>query len=84
MVRNVWRSPDFIKQTEKIKDSLTKERIKKQIAKILGKPETGKPLRYNLKGERSVRIGHFRLIYAFDSNTIYFLRFEHRSKVYEK
>jgi mRNA-degrading endonuclease RelE of RelBE toxin-antitoxin system len=65
MVRNIWRSPDFIKETKKLKDNLIKDRIKKQINKILQDPNVGKPL-----------------IYSFDDSMIYFLKFEHRKKVY--
>jgi mRNA-degrading endonuclease RelE of RelBE toxin-antitoxin system len=64
-------------------DRSIKEKAGKQIRKIIDNPETGKPLRYNLKGERSVYVKPFRIIYAFFDNTIYFLRFEHRKEVYE-
>lgn len=83
MVKYVWRSPAFIKATKKIKDNLMKEKIKKQIIKIMSDLKIGKPLQHNLKGERSVRVKPFRLIYSFDENTLYLLRFEHRKKAYK-
>ena len=64
-------------------DNSIKEKAKKQIAKIIQEPETGKPLRYKLKGERTVYVKPFRIIYSLINNAIYFLRFEHRGEVYE-
>jgi addiction module RelE/StbE family toxin len=64
-------------------DASVREKAKKQIDKIVRDPQTGKPLRFDLKGERTVYVKPFRIIYAFAQNTIYFLRFEHRKQVYE-
>jgi mRNA-degrading endonuclease RelE of RelBE toxin-antitoxin system len=63
-------------------DASIKEKAKKQMDKIIENPETGKPLRYDLKGERTVYVKPFRIIYSFFNNTIYFLCFEHRGMVY--
>jgi addiction module RelE/StbE family toxin len=63
-------------------DTSVKEKAKKQINKIIEDPETGKPLRYDLKGERTVYVKPFRIIYSYFENTIHFLRFEHRGNVY--
>ena len=41
--------PHFLKFIEKIKDSTTKERVKKQIAKVIQNPEIGKPMKYDRK-----------------------------------
>ena len=62
-------------------DTSVKDKAKRQIGKIISNPEVGKPLRYNLKGERTVYVKPFRIIYSFFNNTIYFLRFEHRGNV---
>lgn len=80
----VVTSPNFEKDIKHIKDKAIKERIAKVILKIKENPELGKPLRYKLKGERTVRISHSRLIYDFADKTIFLLRFEHRDKVYRK
>ncbi|MEK6854984.1 MAG: type II toxin-antitoxin system RelE/ParE family toxin [Nanoarchaeota archaeon] len=64
-------------------DASIKEKIKKQLKKIIENPEIGKPLKYDLKGERTIYIRPFRIIYSFSNNTIYFLRFEHRKNVYD-
>ncbi len=64
-------------------DTSVKQQAVKQINKIIASPETGKPLRYDLKGERTVYVRPYRIIYSFFNNTIHFLRFEHRKEVYE-
>jgi mRNA-degrading endonuclease RelE of RelBE toxin-antitoxin system len=56
--------------------------MKDQIEKILDNPETGKPLRFVLKGERSVHVPLYRLIYAVQDETLYLLRLEHRTTVH--
>jgi addiction module RelE/StbE family toxin len=65
-------------------DNSVKEKAVKQIKKIIEDPETGKPLRYDLKGERTIYVKPYRIIYSFYDNIIQFLRFEHRGEVYEK
>ena len=72
----------FEKELKKA-DNSTKEKTRKQIAKIIENPEIGKPLRYDLKGERTIYVKPFRIIYTYFNNTLYFLRFEHRKSVYE-
>lgn len=72
----------FEDDTKHIKDSLLKEKIKKQISKITERPDIGKPLKYFLKGEKSVYIKPYRLIYSVADDTLILLRFEHRKKVY--
>ncbi len=73
----------FEKELKKSDNSI-KEKAVKQIKKIIENPETGKPLRYNLKGERTIYVWPFRILYTYSNNTIYFLRFEHRKDVYGK
>lgn len=72
----------FDKELKKI-DKSFKEIIIKHIKKIIQSPNIGKPLRYDLKGERTVYVRLFRIIYSFSNNTIYFLRFQHRKEVYD-
>lgn len=70
----------FEKELKKTDKSI-KEKAIKQLTKIIENPQIGKPLKYNLKGERTVYVKPFRIIYSFFNNTIYFLRFEHRKEV---
>jgi len=73
----------FEKEVKKL-DNSVKERVLPQIEKIIKNPEVGKPLKHDLKGERTVYVKPFRIIYSFFDNTISFLRCEHRKEVYKK
>jgi hypothetical protein len=48
-VKEVVWTQKFETEFKKIKDSSIKERVKKQIKKIIENPEIGKPLRHQLK-----------------------------------
>jgi len=65
MVTAVDYSPDFAAILKRMKDSALKERVKKQIAKLLEMPESGKPMRHARKGTRELYIPPFRLSYAY-------------------
>lgn len=81
-IKEVIWTQKFEREVKKIKDATIKERIKRQIEKIIKNPEVGKPLRFELKGERTVYIKPYRLIYSVIKDKLYLLRFEHRKKVY--
>ena len=72
---NVAFDPNFERAVRKIRDSALKERVKKQIQKIVMSPEIGKPMRYTRKDTREVRIRPFRLSYTYlkSDNKIVFL-----------
>ena len=82
VIREVVWTRKFERELRKLKDKTVKDRVKAQIEKILGNPETGKPLRFALKGERSIYVPPYRLIYAVLGETLYLLRFEPRKTVY--
>jgi mRNA-degrading endonuclease RelE of RelBE toxin-antitoxin system len=82
-INYIVTTEEYERNTKHIKDKKTKERIKKQIKKIIEKPEVGKPLMHDLKGERSVHIKPFRLIYTVDNDKLILLRFEHRKEAYK-
>ncbi|VVC71972.1 ParE toxin of type II toxin-antitoxin system, parDE [uncultured archaeon] len=84
MVKNAVFTAAFEKAVRKIGDAAVKERVKRQIREILERPEIGKPLRFQRKGERSVRVPPFRIIYSFQGDTVYFLNFGARDKIYRK
>lgn len=71
----------FEKEVKKL-DSSIKDKVIKQIEKIIQDPNVGKPLRYDLKGERTIYVKPYRIIYHFSQTTITFLRVEHRKSVY--
>jgi len=82
MVMNAIFTDAFERSVRKIKDASIKERVKDQVKEIVSRPDIGKPLRFQRKGERSVRVPPFRIIYAVEGNTVYFLDFDKRDKVY--
>lgn len=59
-------------------------RIKKAIeTKLTTHPEVfGKPLRFSLKGHRSLRVGDYRVIYRIEKTTVKLFIIAHRSVVY--
>lgn len=71
----------FKKEVKKL-DSSIKIKVIKQIKKIIEEPKVGKPLRYNLKGERTIYVKPYRIIYSFNRRIITFLRIQHRKIVY--
>ncbi len=81
-IRNVVWTRKFETELKKLRDRAVRERVKKQIEKVLENPEAGKPLRFELRGERSLRIPPYRLIYALEGDTLYLLRLESRKTVY--
>ena len=82
-INQVIRTKHFEKSIKSVKDKKLLEKAKKQIKKIIESPSTGKPLRYGLKGERTIYIKPFRLIYAVKGDKLFLLRFMHRKKVYK-
>ena len=66
----------------KLKDELTRTKIKKQIKKISENPEIGKPMRNVRKGTREVYVSPFRLAYSYnrEENIIYVLDLYHKDR----
>ena len=58
-------NPSFKKIFSKIKDKPLKNRILKQIDKIIENPNFGKPMRYSRKGTREIYIPPYRLSYYY-------------------
>lgn len=73
----------FKKEFNKIKDKPTRLKIINHLKKLNEDPENGKPLQYNLKGHRSVRVPPFRIIYRLEQDKIIINCFEHRKDVYK-
>lgn len=80
-VRTVEKTDEFIKTFKKIDFSL-KERVAKQIIKLIGNPEIGKPMRYQRQGTREVYVPPFRLSYAYvpEEDKIIFLALYHKDE----
>jgi mRNA-degrading endonuclease RelE of RelBE toxin-antitoxin system len=81
MISKVTRSPQFIKQTKRLDSELLKK-LKKQIIKIMENPSIGKPLSYT-RGERTLYIKPFRLVYSVKGDELTLLKFDHRKRVYK-
>jgi len=77
-------SKEFKTEYKKIKNKRTRLKILKQIKKLENNPETGKPLKHELKNHRSLRIPPHRIIYRIEENKIIINCFENRDKVYKK
>ena len=76
-------SEEFRKEFKKIKDKTTRIRIINHLKKLENLPESGKPLQYNLKGHRSIRVPPFRIIYIIEKDKIIINCFDHRKDVYK-
>ena len=79
MVR-IIPSDTFKKNIKKL-NQFERDKIEKQIKKIIKNPNIGKPLKYK-RGERTIYIKPFRLIYAIRGEEIILLKFGHRKNVY--
>jgi len=75
-------SDEFKKDFKKIKDKLTRLKIIKHLKKLKELPESGKPLKYELKQHRSIMIPPFRIIYRIEQDRIIINCFDHRKDVY--
>jgi len=82
-IEKIIVTDNFEKDIRKMKDRKVKERIDKEVKKISANPNFGKPLEYGLKGEKTIRIKPYRLIYKVEGTNLILLRFEHRKGVYD-
>ena len=75
-------SSKFEKTFKKIKEHSIKIQLKKQIKKIIDKPDIGKPMRYARKGTREVYVAPFRLSYVWikKEDKIVFLDLYHKDQ----
>ena len=76
-------SEEFAHDFKRVKDKMMRIKIIKQIRKLEQMPEAGKPLMYDLKGHRSLRVPPFRLIYRIEQDKIIINCFDHRKDVYD-
>lgn len=74
-------SKEFVKNVKRL-DKFEREKLEKQIRKIIENSEIGKPLKYG-RGERCLYIRPFRLIYVVKEGDLILLKFEYRKSVYE-
>jgi len=81
IVRSIKESDRFKRIFNKLNINM-KERIDKQIKKIINNPEIGKPMRNVRKGTRELYIKPFRLSYSYfkDEDKIILLDLYHKKK----
>ncbi|MDE1825951.1 MAG: type II toxin-antitoxin system RelE/ParE family toxin [Candidatus Micrarchaeota archaeon] len=83
VIERIILTEKFEKDVKKLRDRKFKQRIGTEVKRIRENPRLGKPLMYSLKGERTIRIRPYRLIYQIQGTTLILLRFEHRVEVYD-
>ncbi len=76
-------SDEFKKEYKKIKDKSLRLKLVKVFKKLAKLPESGKPLKHNLKNHRTIRIPPFRVIYRYEKDKLIINCFDHRKKVYK-
>ena len=76
-------SDEFRRDFKKIKDKTTRLKIIKQLRKLSENSEVGKPLKYDLRNHRSIRVTPFRIIYRIEQDKIIINCFDHREDVYD-
>ena len=74
----------FESDIKRIRDKALKEKLQKQIEKITSNPDFGKPLRYDFKGEKTIYVKPYRLIFKVEGDKLVILRFEHRKEAYKR
>lgn len=74
--------PGLLKEIRKLDRGL-KERFYNAIERLVRNPEVGKPLQYDYKGCRRMRIDPFRIVYKVKEDTVFIVAFDHRGVVYK-
>lgn len=75
-------TPLFLKRIENL-DREAKVRILREIKTLESNPYAGKPLRGELKGIFSLRIGDYRVLYQIKGNKLLLLLVGHRKHIYK-
>jgi len=83
-ITEVITTNQFEKSLKSVRDGKIKTQVKKQIEKIISNPAVGKPLQYSLKGERTIYVKPYRIIYSTDGSKLFLLRFSHRDEAYRR
>ncbi len=81
------KTPRFTPQARRfLEDSSPplKDRLKRAILDIAQDPLLGKPLKGELKGSYSYRVGDWRVIYSFDKEFVYLEIIRHQREGYRR
>lgn len=83
--RRSLRVPDAVARTIRGLHPEIKRKLRGALEAIAGDPGVGKPLKEELAGLWSLRVGRFRVVYRLGSTrTIEILAFGPRERVYEE
>ena len=63
-------------------DKSVRKRVRESMSELAGNPHLGKPLKGELSGEWSLRIGEYRVLYTIDKNIIWLETVRHRRESY--
>ena len=72
-IREIIWTQTFERDFKKIRDRAGQQKLGEQIRKITENPNFGKPLRYGLRGEWSIYVKPFRLIYKVEGDKLILL-----------
>ena len=79
------RVPDYLVEFIRGLHPELKRKIKESLKLIIAEPNSGKPLKDDLEGLRSIRVGRFRIIYQLaGSREIQIVSIGPRANVYEE
>ena len=59
-------------------------RIENALLEIAANPRVGKPLKGDLKGNYSHRVGDWRIVYSIEKSFVYVKDIRHRREVYRR
>ncbi len=71
----------FQKSFEKL-DLSTRDRVREAVGHLRTDPHAGKPLKGELAGEWSLRIGDYRVLYTLGRGIVWVETVRHRREVY--
>jgi len=79
------RTPDYLIKFIRALHPEIKKKIKVALKSIIAEPDSGKSLKNELEGLRSVRVSRFRIIYRLeDTKEIQIVAIGPRSSIYEE
>ena len=76
-------SPSALKFIAKLHPPL-QARIENALLEIANDPRAGKPLKGDLKGNYSYRVGDWRIVYSIEKSFVYVKDIRHRREVYRR
>jgi len=75
-------APSFHRRTRAL-DKEVQIRILREVDILKTNPYAGKPLRGEMRGVYSLRVGDYRILYNIKGNEVFLLLVGHRKRIYE-